>query len=108
VHSLFTGKIKNIWRSPPEHAWYAAQCPGLSLQCICPRVAQTTLSTLRTGHIKSLIFNESDKTYASCRCSAMASPSHIIAYIGTSVGQLLNEDDVVFNLIKRHGLLDLV
>ncbi|GFQ91341.1 RNase H domain-containing protein [Trichonephila clavata] len=44
VHSLFTGKIKTIWRSPPEHAWYAAKCPGLPLQCTCPRLAQTTLS----------------------------------------------------------------
>ncbi|GFQ98777.1 RNase H domain-containing protein [Trichonephila clavata] len=78
------------------------------IQCTCPRLAQTTLSRLRTGHIKSSIFNGSEKTYASCRCSAMASPSHIIACIGASVGQLLNEEDVVFNLIKRHGLLDLV
>ncbi|GFR16306.1 RNase H domain-containing protein [Trichonephila clavata] len=31
----------------------------------------------------------------------MASASHIIARIGASVGQLLNEEDVVFNLIKR-------
>ncbi|GFQ95848.1 zinc finger MYM-type protein 1 [Trichonephila clavata] len=101
----FTGKIKTSWRSPPEHA---AKCPGLSLQCTYPILAQTTLSRLRTDHIKSLIFNGSEKTYASCRCSAMASPSHIIACIGASVGQLLNEEDVVFNLIKRHGLLDLV
>ncbi|GFR13934.1 RNase H domain-containing protein [Trichonephila clavata] len=108
VYSLFTGKIKTIYRSPPEHVWYAAKCPELSLQCTCPRLSQTTLSRLRTVHIKSLIFNGSDKTYASCRCSAMASPSHIIACIGASVGQLLNEEDVVFNLIKRHGLLDLV
>ncbi|GFQ91009.1 hypothetical protein TNCT_174311, partial [Trichonephila clavata] len=68
VPSLFMGKIKIIWRSPPEHAWYAAKCPGLSLQYTCPRVAQTTLSRLRTGHIKSLIFNGSEKTYSSCRC----------------------------------------
>ncbi|GFR10994.1 RNase H domain-containing protein [Trichonephila clavata] len=75
VHSLFTGKIKTIWRAPPEHAWDAAKCPRLSLQCTCPRLSQTTLSRLRTGHIKCLIFNESEKTYASCHCSAMASPS---------------------------------
>ncbi|GFR15782.1 hypothetical protein TNCT_632251 [Trichonephila clavata] len=30
VHSLFKGKIKTIWRSPPEHARYAAKCPELS------------------------------------------------------------------------------
>ncbi|GFR05685.1 RNase H domain-containing protein [Trichonephila clavata] len=77
-------------------------------QCICPRLAQTTLSRLRANHTKSSIFNGSEKTYASCRCLAMASPSPIIACIGASVGQLLNEVDVVFNLIKRHSLLDLV
>ncbi|GFR19164.1 uncharacterized protein TNCT_478371 [Trichonephila clavata] len=99
--------MQSIWRYPPEHAWYATKGPGLSLQCTCPRLAQTTLSRLRTGHTKSLIFNGSEKTYA-CRCSAMASLSHIIACNGATVGQLLNEEDVVFNLIKRHGLLDLV
>ncbi|GFQ78855.1 uncharacterized protein TNCT_575691, partial [Trichonephila clavata] len=101
VQSLFTGTIKTIWTSPPEYAWYDAKCQGLSLQCTCSRLAQTTLSRLRTGHIKSLIFNGSEKTYASCRCSAMA--SHIIACIDASVGQLLNEEDVVFNLTKRHA-----
>ncbi|GFQ75343.1 uncharacterized protein TNCT_397481 [Trichonephila clavata] len=97
---MFTGKIKTIWRSPPEHAWYAAKCPGLSLQCTCPRLSQTTLSRLRTDHIKRLIFNGSEKTYASCRCSAIASPSHIIACIGASVEQLLNEEEVVFNFLS--------
>ncbi|GFR18802.1 uncharacterized protein TNCT_89511 [Trichonephila clavata] len=106
VHSLFKGKTKTIWRSPPEHVWYAAKCPGLSLQCTCPRVAQTTLSRLRTFHIRSLIFNGSEKSYESCRCSAMTSPSHTIPCVGASVGQLLNKEDVVFNLIKRHGLLN--
>ncbi|GFQ94058.1 RNase H domain-containing protein, partial [Trichonephila clavata] len=101
VQSLFTGTIKTIWTSPPEYAWYDAKCQGLSLQCTCSRLAQTTLPRLRTGHIKSLIFNGSEKTYASCRCSAMA--SHIIACIDASVGQLLNEEDVVFNLTKRHA-----
>ncbi|GFQ63786.1 RNase H domain-containing protein, partial [Trichonephila clavata] len=88
VQSLFTGKIKTIWTSPPEYAWYDAKCQGLSLQCTCSRLAQTTLPRIRTGHIKSLIFNGSEKTYASCRCSAMA--SHIIACIDASVRQLLN------------------
>ncbi|GFQ91673.1 hypothetical protein TNCT_221601 [Trichonephila clavata] len=72
--------------------------------CTCSAIKRT----LRTGHIRSLIFNGSEKTYPSCRYSAMASPSYIITCIGASVGQLLNEEDVVFNLIKRHGLLDLV
>ncbi|GFR23143.1 hypothetical protein TNCT_705271 [Trichonephila clavata] len=47
---------------PCIHALYAAKFPGMSLQCACPRLVQTTLSRLRTGHIKSLIFNESEKT----------------------------------------------
>ncbi|GFQ97666.1 hypothetical protein TNCT_429831 [Trichonephila clavata] len=66
----------------------------MSLQCTCPRLSQTTLSRHRTGHIKSLIFNGSEKTYASCRCSAMASPSHTIACIEASAEQLLNEEEL--------------
>lgn len=108
IHSLFLARINTTWRTPPEHAWYAAECPGLSLQCTSPRLVQATLSRLRSGHIKSLTFNGNEKTYAVCRCSAVASPSHILDCIGASVRQLLNEGEEVFKLILRHGLLDLV
>ncbi|GFT57015.1 RNA-directed DNA polymerase from mobile element jockey [Nephila pilipes] len=108
VHSLFLAKINTTWRTSPEHAWYAAESSRLSLQCSYPRLAQTTLSTLRTGHIKSVIFNGNEKTCAVCRCSAIAAPSHILDCIGASVEQLLNKGDVDFDLIVRHGLLDLV
>ncbi|GFS76994.1 hypothetical protein NPIL_41171 [Nephila pilipes] len=103
VHSLFLAIINTTWETPPEHA-------GLnkSLQCSCPRLAHTTPSRLRTGHIKSLMLNANEKTYAVCRCSAFASLSHILDCIGAFVGQLLNKGDVVFDLIVRHGLLDVV
>ncbi|GFQ99403.1 hypothetical protein TNCT_657131 [Trichonephila clavata] len=93
---------------------YKIVTEDLNFKKLCSRwvprllTAEDKEKRLRTGHIKSLIFNGSKKTYASCRCSAATSPSHIIAYIGASVGQLLNEEDVVFNLIKQQGLLDIV
>ncbi|GFR22588.1 histone-lysine N-methyltransferase SETMAR [Trichonephila clavata] len=90
------------------------QCSRLWQQCsgtcavFCWWISPQGQRSTQTGHIKSLIFNGSEKTYASCRCSAMTSPSHIIACTGASVGQLLNEEDVVFNLIKQQGLLDIL
>ncbi|GFS43918.1 RNase H domain-containing protein [Nephila pilipes] len=108
VHSLFLANINTTGRTSPEHSWSAAECLGLSLQCFCSKFSQITLSRLRTGHIKSLIFNGNEKTYAACRCFAIASPSHILYCIEASVRHLLNEVNVGFDFIVRHGLQDLV
>ncbi|GBO01166.1 hypothetical protein AVEN_93165-1 [Araneus ventricosus] len=46
-------KVKNAWKVPPVHEWYAGNRPGLSLQSEGTRSAQTALARLRSGHIKS-------------------------------------------------------
>ncbi|GBM24264.1 hypothetical protein AVEN_22591-1 [Araneus ventricosus] len=90
------------------HDWYAGNRPGLSLQSVGTRSAQTALARLRSGHIKSLRFIDKEKTFSSCPCSCPASPAHIIDCIGTSAKHLWNgEGKGLVELLERHGVIDL-
>ncbi|GBN26282.1 hypothetical protein AVEN_148442-1 [Araneus ventricosus] len=94
---------------PPTHDWYAGNRPGLSLQSVGTRSAQTALARLRRGHIKSLKFIDEEETFSSCPCSCPASPAHIIDCIGASVRQLWSgEGKGLMELLERHGVMDLV
>ncbi|GFS40787.1 hypothetical protein NPIL_176621, partial [Nephila pilipes] len=55
----------------------------LSMTCSDP------LSKLGTGHIKSLMFNGNEKTYAVGRCPANASVSLILDCIGAFGGAIV-------------------
>ncbi|GBN52332.1 hypothetical protein AVEN_232996-1 [Araneus ventricosus] len=114
---LFTSKIYSIhkaiansaWKNPPTHDWYAGNRPGLSLQSVGSRSAQTALARLHSGHIKSLKFIDREKTFSSCPCSCPASPAHIIDCIGASTRQLWSgEGKGLVELLERHGVMDLV
>ncbi|GBL77871.1 hypothetical protein AVEN_143212-1 [Araneus ventricosus] len=107
---LFTKAIANsAWRNPPTHDWYAGNRPGLSLQSVGTRSAQTALARLRSGHIKSLKFIDKEKTFSSCPCSCPASPAHIIDCIGASTRQLWSgEGKGLVELLERHDVMDLV
>ncbi|GBM09643.1 hypothetical protein AVEN_60275-1 [Araneus ventricosus] len=114
---LFTSEIYSIhkviansaWRNPPTYDWYTGNRPGLSIQSVGTRSAQTALARLRSGHIKSLKFIDKEKTFSSCPCSCPASPAHIIDCIGASARQLWSgEGKGVVELLKRHGVVDLV
>ncbi|GBL93585.1 hypothetical protein AVEN_25593-1 [Araneus ventricosus] len=73
------------------------------------RSAQTALSRLRSGHIKSLKFIDKEKTFSSCPCSCPASPAHIIDCIGASTRQLWSgKGKGLVELLERHGVMDLV
>ncbi|GBO25182.1 hypothetical protein AVEN_92846-1 [Araneus ventricosus] len=99
----------SAWRNPPTHDRYAGNRPGLSLQSVGTRSAQTALARLRSGHIKSLKFIDKEKTFSSCPCSCPASPAHIIDCIGSSARQLWSgEGKGLVELLERHGVMDLV
>ncbi|GBN26657.1 hypothetical protein AVEN_55114-1, partial [Araneus ventricosus] len=99
----------SAWRNPPTHDWYAGNRPGLSLQSVGTRSAQTALARLRSGHIKSLKFIDKEKTFSSCPCSCPASPAHIIGCIGASARQLWSgEGKGLVELLERHGVMGLV
>ncbi|GBM24118.1 hypothetical protein AVEN_50236-1 [Araneus ventricosus] len=85
IYSIHKAIANSAWRNPPTHDWYAGNRPGLSLQSVGTRSAQTALARLRSGHIKSLKFIDKKKTFSSCPCSCPASPAHII---GASARQL--------------------
>ncbi|GBO35569.1 hypothetical protein AVEN_129638-1, partial [Araneus ventricosus] len=102
-------KENSTWKVPPAHEWYAGNRPGLSLQTEGTRSAQTALARLRSGHIKSLIFVDKEKTYSSCPCSSPASPAHVIDCIGASARQLWNEGgNGLLVLLERHDIMNLV
>ncbi|GBM75249.1 hypothetical protein AVEN_214575-1 [Araneus ventricosus] len=117
AYELFTSEIYSIhkaiansaWKNPPTHDWYAGNRPGLSLQSVGTRSAQTALARLRSGHIKGLKFIDIEKTFSSCPCSCPASPAHIIDCIGASTRQLWSgEGKGLVELLQRHGVMDLV
>ncbi|GBN46508.1 hypothetical protein AVEN_232418-1 [Araneus ventricosus] len=109
IYSIHKAIANSAWRNPPTHDWYAGNCPGLSLQSVGTRSAQTALARLCSGHIKSLKFIDKEKTFSSCPCSCPASPAHIIDCIGASTRQLWSgEGKGLVELLERHGVMDLV
>ncbi|GBM90041.1 hypothetical protein AVEN_50663-1 [Araneus ventricosus] len=66
IYSIHKAKANSAWKNPPTHDWYAGNRPGLSLQSVVTRSAQTALARLRSGHIKSLKFIDKEKTFYSC------------------------------------------
>ncbi|GBM03996.1 hypothetical protein AVEN_99193-1 [Araneus ventricosus] len=109
IYSIHKAIANSAWRNPPTHDWYAGNRPGLSLQSVGTRSAQTALARLRSGHIKSLKFIDKEKTFSSCPCSCPASPAHIIDCIGASTRQLWSgEGKGLVELLERHGVMDLV
>ncbi|GFW91796.1 uncharacterized protein TNCV_3400561 [Trichonephila clavipes] len=81
---LAISSLRKRERVPP-HDWYAENPPGLSLQSVVTKSAQTALVRLRNGPTRSLKFVDREKTYSSCPCSCSASPIHVIDLIGSSV-----------------------
>ncbi|GBN66912.1 hypothetical protein AVEN_63507-1, partial [Araneus ventricosus] len=63
IFSIHKAKANSAWKNPPIHDWYAGNRPGLSLQSVGTRSAQTALARLRSGHIKSLKFFDKEKTF---------------------------------------------
>ncbi|GBO46887.1 hypothetical protein AVEN_244706-1 [Araneus ventricosus] len=109
IYSIHKAIANSAWRNPPTHDWYAGNRPGLSLQSVGTRSAQTALARLRSGHIKSLKFIDKEKTFSSCPCSCPASPAHIIDCIGASTRQRWSgEGKGLVELLERHGVMDLV
>ncbi|GBO19601.1 hypothetical protein AVEN_160905-1 [Araneus ventricosus] len=109
IFSIHKAKANSAWKIPPTHDWYAGNRPGLTLQSVGTRSAQTALARLRSGHIKSLKFIYREKAFSSCPCSCPASPAHIIDCIGASARQLWSgEGKGLVELLERHGVMDLV
>ncbi|GBM94352.1 hypothetical protein AVEN_3944-1 [Araneus ventricosus] len=63
IYSIHKAIANSAWRNPLTHDWYAGNRPGLSLQSVGTRSAQTALARLRSGHIKSLKFIDKEKTF---------------------------------------------
>ncbi|GBL66776.1 hypothetical protein AVEN_161013-1 [Araneus ventricosus] len=78
IFPIHRDKANSTWKIPPAHEWYAGNRPGLSLQSEGTRSAQTALTRLRSGHIKSLRFVDKEKSFP---CSCPASPAHVLTVL---------------------------
>ncbi|GFV35934.1 uncharacterized protein TNCV_2866922 [Trichonephila clavipes] len=108
IHSFQRNKMNLTWRNPPAHHWYAAKSSGLSIQCRSSRAHQTALALLRRGHLRSMNFVQEEKSFFTCPCSLLASPTHLLDCWGISLRQLYEEQDLVCETITRKGQMDLV
>ncbi|GBM42195.1 hypothetical protein AVEN_86601-1, partial [Araneus ventricosus] len=64
IFPIHRAKLNSTWKVHPALEWYAGNRPGLSLQSEGTRSAQTALPRFRCGHIKSLKFDDKEKTYS--------------------------------------------
>ncbi|GFW68760.1 RNase H domain-containing protein [Trichonephila clavipes] len=108
IHSFQRNKMNLTWRNSPAYHWYAAKSPGLSIQCRSSRAHQTALARLRSGHLRSMTFVQGVKSFFTCPCSLLASPTHLLDCWGISLRQFYEEQGLVFETITRKGQMDLV
>ncbi|GFV92617.1 RNase H domain-containing protein [Trichonephila clavipes] len=73
----------------------AAKSPGLSIQCRSSRAHQTALTRLTSDHLRSMTFVQGLKSFFTCPCSLLASPTHLLDCWGISLRQLYEEQDLV-------------
>ncbi|GFV57146.1 RNase H domain-containing protein [Trichonephila clavipes] len=73
INTFQRNKMNVTGRNPPTHHWYAAkrESPGLSIQCRSSRAHQTTLVSLRSGHLRSMTFVQGVKSFFTCPCSPL-------------------------------------
>ncbi|GFW72095.1 uncharacterized protein TNCV_4789821 [Trichonephila clavipes] len=94
IPSFRRNKTNLTWRNPPAHHWYAAKCPGLSIQCRSSRAHQTALARFRSGHLRNMTFVQGVKSFFTCPCSLLASPAHLLYCWGISLRQLYEEQEL--------------
>ncbi|GFV78163.1 RNase H domain-containing protein [Trichonephila clavipes] len=77
-------------KTPPNHEWYFAKCPGESFR-LSSRPFQSTYSRFLSGHTRALRFSNGQKTFPECHwCSSgEASPNHILLCLGFKKDEVL-------------------
>ncbi|GFV19744.1 uncharacterized protein TNCV_479701 [Trichonephila clavipes] len=108
IHSFQRNKMNLTWRNPPDHHWYAAKSPALSIQCRSSRAHQTALARLRSGHLSSMTFVQGVKSFFTCPCSLLASAALLLDCWGISLRQLYEKQDLVCDTITWKGQMHLV
>ncbi|GFX86745.1 uncharacterized protein TNCV_1409421 [Trichonephila clavipes] len=85
-----------------------AKSPGLSIQCRSSRAHQTALAGFRSDYLRNMTFVYVVKSFFTCPCSLLASPTHLLDCWGISLRQLHEEQGLVCETITRNGLMDFV
>ncbi|GFW32556.1 transposable element Tcb1 transposase [Trichonephila clavipes] len=102
-------KNKAILMIPPLHPWYQSKYSGDSLVRGSSRGDQTTLTRFLSGHLMSLTFVDGIKHFEICpKCSAQASPGHILSCFGLTRQDLVQDPLLVLDFFRVNGLMDLI
>jgi len=99
------------WRKEMTHDWYDERKPGATIDLNLTRQEQTTLSRLKSGHLKTLRYNgQHVKTFPNCHwCNGgTASPQHIMQCIGLPPDALYNAPRTVLHRLRVRGFMDQV
>jgi hypothetical protein len=90
-HSNFSFVSANkTWRHSMNHQWYVETTPGETISLNLPRELQTMVSRLKSGHLKSIRFNNGIKEFPDCpKCNGeQATPDHIVRCSGFTMEAL--------------------
>ncbi|GFU62246.1 uncharacterized protein TNCV_4859611 [Trichonephila clavipes] len=75
----------------------------------CCKQEQTILTHFRSGHLRTLTFNDGKKVLPCIRCSAcQASPKHIIDCLGLTKQDLYEDPLMVLDFLRVKEIMDLV
>ncbi|GFX00511.1 RNase H domain-containing protein [Trichonephila clavipes] len=102
-------KNKVIWMIPQVHPWYPSKYPGGSLARGSSRGVQTALTRFLTGHLMSSTLVNGIKHSKICpKCSAQASPGHILSCLGLIREDLVQDSLLVLDFFRVNGLMNLI
>ena len=90
------------WRSDQKHEWYAATKPGSTISQDLNREEQTTISRLKSGHLRTMTFQNGRKTYHQCSlCNqGEASPLHILQCLNLKRESLYTSPRIVIDRLR--------
>ncbi|GBM05586.1 hypothetical protein AVEN_94845-1 [Araneus ventricosus] len=103
-HQLHYRKKQNI-DIPPVHHCYQGPRPGGCLSIDCNRRDQTTLTSILSGHIRSLTFSDNSKCFEICsKCTVkQATPDHILACLRLSKQDLVSNPLLTLDFFRVHS-----
>jgi len=110
-YNHFRHQIHKEWKANTKHDWYSSTKPGETVLLKLTRQEQAALSRLRTGQLKSMIFNEQgEKTFPNCpRCNGgQSTPLHIMQCICLPPDALYYAPQTVLLRLHQYNFIGLV
>ncbi|GBM19850.1 hypothetical protein AVEN_174157-1 [Araneus ventricosus] len=110
LYSRRKALVNISWRHPPAHSRYLSEGLGAAIHFKGDRKGQTALACLSSGHLKTLRFSRGDQKFNICtKCNMIeATSQHLLDYVALVYDDLLKRPDLVLEVIKANGLMDLI